>query len=370
VALAIVRLFSSGGLQRDCMAIARRLIQRGHDVTIICTEAEIRPPDIKLILLPNKSLSNPDINRRFAYDLHRNASQAFDLIVGFNKIPHLDVLYCADPPIRKPATILDHLTPRIRKYRQLDLSCFGETSRTRILLLAERQLAQYSDAYQTERSRIEVLPPTIDKSRIITTADQTKARAAQRRALDLPDSCTVWLFIGRYPVNKGLDRIVSALGDFPEVRCLCVGFDPASVEHGSLARQAKRTGVANRLRLLGPMDNVPELMAASDLLVHPSRKDVTGTVILEAVANGLPVITTDACGYASHVIRAKAGLVVAEPFSDEAFRLALGESDSPGTRGHWRANALAYAAKEDLSSGLDRAAAAIEKAGLTKLAAS
>ena len=46
-------------------------------------------------------------------------------------------------------------------------------------------------------------------------------------------------------------------------------------------------------------------MSAADLLLHPSRYDTTGTVILEGVVNGLPVIATAACGYATHVNAAK-----------------------------------------------------------------
>lgn len=342
------------------MAIAQRLIRLGHDVTIVCAQAEMTPPDdIKLMTLPNKAFLNPDINLQFALELHKMASEAFDLVVGFNKMPHLDVLYCADPPIRRPSTILERLTPRIRKYRQLDLSCFGKESRTRILLLSERQRLQYRQAYQTAPSRMEVLPPTIERSRILAVPDQLKARAGQRRALDVTDSRMLWLYVGRYPFNKGFDRVIRALKDFPDVQCLCVGFEHDTSRHRKLIQQAKHAGVANRLRLLGPREDIPELMAAADLLVHPARKDVTGTVILEALSNGLPVVTTEACGYAGHVTRADAGLVVSDPFQHEKFRLAVEAAQVTATRRTWRKNALEYAGKEDLYSGIDRATLAI-----------
>ena len=61
-------------------------------------------------------------------------------------------------------------------------------------------------------------------------------------------------------------------------------------------------------------------MAAADLLVHPARYDTAGTVILEGIVNGLPVITTAACGYARHVEAANAGSVLKEPFSFFAIR--------------------------------------------------
>ncbi len=88
------------------------------------------------------------------------------------------------------------------------------------------------------------------------------------------------------------------------------------------------------------------LIAAADVLVHPSRKDVTGTVILEALANGLPIVTTEACGYAAHVIRAGAGIVISGKFDNAAFRAAMVSAQDAGLRAEWRRNALDYAARE------------------------
>ena len=56
-------------------------------------------------------------------------------------------------------------------------------------------------------------------------------------------------------------------------------------------------------------------MAAADVLVHPSRLDVTGQVILEAIVNGLPAVVSGICGFAEHVRAAQAGIVLPEPFS-------------------------------------------------------
>ena len=102
-------------------------------------------------------------------------------------------------------------------------------------------------------------------------------------------------------------------------------------------------------------------MAAADLLVHPSRADVTGTVILEALANGLPVVTTAVCGYGEHVLKADAGVVLPEPF--EAAALDAAVAPAPETLGRWSSNALAYAARDELYSGLERAADLILGAG-------
>jgi UDP-glucose:(heptosyl)LPS alpha-1,3-glucosyltransferase len=97
-------------------------------------------------------------------------------------------------------------------------------------------------------------------------------------------------------------------------------------------------------------------MATADLLLHPARYDTTGTVILEALVNGLPVVTTDACGYAAHVTAAAAGLVIPEPFRQRALISALAEAQSSERRVTWSRNGVAYGERMDLYSGLDRAA--------------
>ncbi len=97
-------------------------------------------------------------------------------------------------------------------------------------------------------------------------------------------------------------------------------------------------------------------MAAADLFVHPARYDTTGTVILEAVVNGLPVVTTAACGYARHVSSANAGLVVQEPFRQRAFLAALETARDAERAGSWSKAGAEYGTQSFLYEGRDRAA--------------
>jgi UDP-glucose:(heptosyl)LPS alpha-1,3-glucosyltransferase len=324
------------------------------------------PSNINAIRLPTIAFSNHSRNLRFSRAMHRAAADKFDIVVGFNKMPYLDVLYCADPPITGPSTALQKLNPRIQGYRRLDLACFGDQSQTRLLLLSDHQMMQFRDKYRTSPSRMTVLPPTLERARVLGAADRASARVAMRKQLRLSESALVWLFVASYPRSKGLDRIIDALHAVPAAQCVCVGFDPTELRRGGLGRLAQKFGVTDRLMLLGRRNDVPQLIAASDLLVHPSRKDVTGTVILEALANGVPVITAEACGYASHVTRAAAGVVISGEFDNASFRSALISAQDATLRAGWQRNALAYAAREDLSSGLDRAVAEIEEAGYRK----
>jgi UDP-glucose:(heptosyl)LPS alpha-1,3-glucosyltransferase len=77
---------------------------------------------------------------------------------------------------------------------------------------------------------------------------------------------------------------------------------------------ARKFGVAKNIRFLGLTDEISKLLLAADLFLHPAYREAAGMVIVEAIVAGLPVLTTASCGYAYHVKRAKAGLVVPLPF--------------------------------------------------------
>ena len=336
------------------MAIARRLMAKGHDVEIVCARADVAPSDLDVVVLAHRAWTNHGRNARFSRDLQRHVSHGHDVIAGFDALEGLDVLYCANPPVRRRG-VLDRINPRKRALYALEGACFGANSRTRLLLLSEAQRGDYDARWHLDPARVTVVPPTIERSRIVAPAQRAPLRRATRTALGLQSGATAWLFVGSFAQTKGLDRLLSVLPQFPEVRVLCVGQRAGDVDR--FRAQAERAGVAARIAWLGVRDDIGALMVASDLLVHPSRLDITGTVILEAIANALPVVATAVCGYAPHVIAADAGRVVAEPFSEEALVAALHEGTA--LLEVWRVNAGRYADATDLTSGLDVAADAI-----------
>lgn len=277
-------------------------------------------------------------------------------------MPGLDVLYCADPPARQPHSLLDRLNPRIAAMRKLEASCFAQDSATQLLLLAEPQRNDYARVWPTDAARMQVLPPTVERIRAQPQLRNREARDDMRSVLGLASSTLAWLFVAGFPETKGFDRIIAALPSFPQVKVLCAGFSFSDPKLSRLATRAAHLGVEHQIVSLGRRDDIPALMAAADLLVHPSRLDITGTVILEAMVNGLPVVTTSVCGYAPHVLKASGGIVTADPFEQAIFQSALETANDALQRSQWSANATRYGATNDLYTGLDRAADHIEQA--------
>ena len=114
------------------------------------------------------------------------------------------------------------------------------------------------------------------------------------------------------------------------------------------------------VRFLGFREDIPELMAAADMLVHPSRLDVTGQVILEAIVNGLPAVVTGHCGFAEHVEKSGAGIVLPEPFAQADLAAALKRMREPGVAEAMSVAGIRYGRETAPVSGLDQAADLID----------
>jgi len=102
----------------------------------------------------------------------------------------------------------------------------------------------------------------------------------------------VLLFVGRISEEKGvmqLPAIYAALSEFPEVRVVVAGDGPAREKLGAALPEALYLGWVDRAEL-------PRLYSSADLLLLPSRFDTFGSVVLEAMSCGLPVVAYDTKG--------------------------------------------------------------------------
>ncbi len=371
VAFAIVSLFPGGGLQRDCVEIAKLVRDLGHDVTIYtCRLHDLTlADDIPILLLQNAAATNHRRQYTFAVDFLKEASGHYDLIVGFDKLFGLDVLYCADPSmayrlLKQPYL---RLLPRYRTYSSIEKDSFAPHNMTQIILLSHGQMSEYWSVWGTETGRMHLVPPTLTIDRRQPHCRTNGVRQTLRSQLGLANDDLVWVSICVQPQTKGVDRVVQALAKFPDAKLLITGLNETNRISLKLAKLALDLGVASRVKWLGHREDIPHLMAAADLLVHPARYDTTGTVILEAIVNGLPVITTAACGYARHVESADAGIVLKEPFEFRLLVAALEEARDPAVRQAWSAAGNEYGHNPGLYQGRLRAAEAIVDAARSKV---
>ena len=369
LAFALFKYFPYGGLQRNFLNIARACHERGHEIQVYAGGWDGPVPEwLQLELLPWRGWANHVRARRFAAQLQQALrADPVDLVIGFNRLPGLDVYYAADPCfIEKSA--LDHgswfrLTPRFRTYAAFERAVYGKASATRILAVAQAQVPHFQRWYQTPMSRFHVLPPGIQRDRM-AGPDAAEQREILRQHMALGPDDKLLLMVGSGFRTKGVDRAVQVLADLPRelaqrTRLLVIGSD----DPAPYRRQAKQLKVADRVEFLPGRDDIPAYLQAADGLLHPAYHENTGNVLLEAVVAGLPVLATDVCGYAPYILEADAGLVHAAPFDRRGFAKQTDTLLTSGKRHQWRENGIRFGQTEDLYHRAEFAATVIEQTG-------
>lgn len=313
VVLAIFKLDKQGGKERDCVAVARHLALRGHQVTVLTTSTEVPGiGDLRIETLRVRGLANHVLLREFARAVIAYKRRAApDALLSFERIPDADYHYVADGAAILRNWRLLAWPPRRRTKLALERAVFASPAATRLLFLTERQRDEYYIAYDFEPSRASVLPMVLHDDRY--TAARKLGATHWRADLRIPDDALLAVSVAVDPKLKGVDRSLAALKLYPKLHLVVAGSDSAW-----LHRQVVRHDLETRVRIVPYVSEVMELIAAADFMLHPARSEAAGQVIGEALLAGVPVLASAACGYAGEIERSGAGLVLPEPFQQEA----------------------------------------------------
>ncbi len=368
LAFCLFKYFPYGGLQRDFLRIARACRDRGHDIHVYTMRWDgDREPGFSVHIVPARGLQNHTRCQSFIKKLQRELNQQhYDLVIGFNKMPDLDLYYAADvcyqARINETRSSFYQLLPRYKQWVQLEEAVFANGNQTEIMLISSLQQPVFTDYYQTEQNRFHLLPPGIAKDRI-APANAQAIRTELRKRYNIKTDDRLILMVGSGFKTKGLDRAIYALAALPEnVKTRCHFFVIGQDDAKPFERLATHLQVNNHLHFLGGRNDVADFLLAADLLIHPAYHENTGTVLLEAMIAGLPVLTVDICGYAHYVKDANVGVVLTTPFQQAELNAAL-EKMLLSSSTEWQANGLAFAKAADIYSLPEKAADLIESSG-------
>ena len=368
IALCLYKYFPYGGLQRNFLAIAEELLARGHEITVYTGGWEGDCPEsVSVHILAATGTTNHGRNKNF-YDLLQQAlaKKPADIVVGFNKMPGLDIYYCADTCFAAKAfedkSWLYRLTPRSRWSIKYEQAVFAKESATEVLLLSADQGEAFNKYYSTPFERMHLMPPGISRSRVRTEQSDDKA-VLIRQELNISADEKVIAFLGSDYKRKGLDRLLRAVAALSSeqqsnVKVLVIGRDKRSKDYESLA---VKLGIDDKVLFVGQRDDVPELLFAANCLVHPAYLENTGNVLLEGVVAGLPVLCSGICGYAYYINNNELGAVTPEPFDQTVMNEQLASLLSSDV--DWRKRCADFSHSADIYSRPLRIAEKIEAIG-------
>jgi UDP-glucose:(heptosyl)LPS alpha-1,3-glucosyltransferase len=184
---------------------------------------------------------------------------------------------------------------------------------------------QFLASYPLPPERVRVIYNGVDHSRFHAGV-RSRHRQEVRAALGIPEDAFLLLFVSNDFRRKGLLPLIQAMAQAARgVRLLVVG--RGSPER--YARAAGRLGVRERVQFLGITGAIEAYYGAADALVLPTRFDAFANVCLEAMACGLPVVTTAANGAAELIEDGRAGIIVQNPADGTALARAIEELRDP-----------------------------------------
>ncbi len=309
-----------GGLERYVVNLSRELINMGHNVHVFANFRDT--PDYTRIIfhhVPIIKFSFVLKNFSFAVNSRRLLKQnKFDIINGFSRIYPLDV-YRIGHKIRRHllevqypnrlTKILKYLSIKHLTILYLEGQVFKKKNHRKIIANSElgKQHAIYYHA--VPENNIEVIYNGVDPDKF---NPQVKSlyRDGTRKKLGIKKNEIVLLFVGRNFKLKGVKTIIESiplLGEEKEnVRVLIVGKGKSSY----FLRLAKKLDVKNRIFFAGERSDIEKLYAAGDIFIFPTFYDPFANVCLEALACGLPVITTKMNGASEIIENGRNGYVV------------------------------------------------------------
>jgi glycosyltransferase involved in cell wall biosynthesis len=188
-----------------------------------------------------------------------------------------------------------------------------------IIAISTRIRDELVQAAGVDPGRIQVVRNGVDPDEFRPPHDPAE-RAALRRHLAVPAGPLV-LFAGdlRSP-RKGLSTLLRALSLLPEPVMLLVAGDARG---SPFVEEARTLGLAERVMFLGFRRDMPLLMRAADLFAFPALYEPFSLVVLEAMASGLPVVTTTAAGASELIIQGVNGVALEDPDDHRALARAM-----------------------------------------------
>jgi UDP-glucose:(heptosyl)LPS alpha-1,3-glucosyltransferase len=350
-----------GGVETATAGLMGELLRRGHAIDLLTTREQHDWPGVTVRRLP--VVRQPSVLRllSFALAAGRAVSDAgYDIVQSHERGLRQDIYRAGEGVHRAYLRAMGRrwagVDPHHRLVCALETRIFRLRSARQIVAISRGGKAEIQQLYATPPERVSLVYNGVDLGRFHPD-NRPRFGPAARDGLGLAAGSWVIVFVGSGFERKGLGPLIqgfAALND-PRGRLVVAGRGDTRPYRDL----AGRLGLGDRVRWVGPYRDVERLYAAGDVVALPALYEPFGNVHLEALAAGVPVLTSAQAGGSELISRGDNGWVVPRP-STEAIAeglQALRDSDSAALAGAARASAepYTYAVQADRFEALYRA---------------
>ena len=383
-----------GGAETYAADLVRRLVAAGHEVAVYgesCLPGAL-PPGATFHPVAAPGVFRWQQTWNFARNSEQalraaDAAHAFDASLGLINTWHHDVLIpqggvhgaSLDCNARRfPSRIGrtayrlgKQLNPKAWVYRAIEARQYNPaTGAGRVVAVSELVRGHLGRYHRVPAERVTLIPNAIDAARL-SVPDPAASRAELRAELGLPTDATVALFVGHNYELKGLRPLLQGLRHrlrrnpkaAPIHLIACGGGKPAR-----FARLARHLGLQSQVHFLGFRPDIRPCFHASDFFVSPTYYDPCSLVVFEALACGLPVITTACNGAGEQIRQGREGFVIPRPDAMDHLADALDRLSDAATRRAMAEHAARLGREQTLDRHVARLVAVLEEAAATRQA--
>lgn len=362
IALTHLRHAETGGTERYLNQLAVYLAERDWEVEIVCRRHGESPhPRVTFRRLHGFALGHSWRVLSFARAVERLvATGEHDVVFGLGRTWSQHVVRLGGG---LTTTFLESMraegdrapviaTGRQRVNLEIEQRNFAPPRDQKVIANSRMVARDLASRYRIDPASIDVVHNGVDLQRFDASA-RTSERAEVRRAAGIPGDAPTLLFLGTGYVRKGLPKALEAFAlarrERPELRLLVAGYDSSGIDWAARARELDCT---DAVHFAGGTKQPEHYFAAADVYALPTRYDPFANSTLEALASGLPTLTTPTNGGCEVITSGVNGEVLGQDAPTADWAAALLHHLDPAQLPESRTAARATAERNSISARL------------------